>query len=62
MNKKISLVFMVAWLSSRFGWKIKQFAKVWPNDSTLIEYSMDQALKSNFSEIIFIVKRQNKHS
>ena len=38
MNKKISLVFMVAWLSSRFGWKIKQFAKVWPNDSTLIEY------------------------
>lgn len=62
MNKKISLVFMVAWLSSRFGWKIKQFAKVWPNDSTLIEYSMDQALKSNFSEIIFIVGKMTEQA
>ena len=60
MDKKISLVYMVAWMSSRFGWKIKQFAEVWPNGSTLIEYSMDQALKSNFSEIIFIVGKMTE--
>ncbi len=55
MNKEISLVYMVAWMSSRFGWKIKQFAKVWPNNSTLIEYSLYQALPAGFSKIIFIV-------
>jgi choline kinase len=60
MNKKISLVYMVAWMSSRFGWKIKQFAKVWPNGSTLIEYSISQALKSGFSEIIFIVGKMTE--
>lgn len=55
MNKNISLVYMVAWMSSRFGWKIKQFAQVGINWSTLMEYSLNQALKSNFSKIIFIV-------
>lgn len=55
MKKEIFLVYMVAWLSSRFGGKIKQFAKVWPNDSTLIEYSLYQALPAWFSKIIFIV-------
>ncbi len=60
MNKKISLVYMVAWMSSRFGGKIKQFAKVWPNDTTLIEYSMHQALKSDFSKIIFIVGKMTE--
>lgn len=60
MNKNISLVYMVAGMSSRFGGKIKQFAKVWPNNTTLIEYSMDQALKSGFSEIIFIVGKMTE--
>ncbi len=55
MKKNISLVYMVAGMSSRFGWKIKQFAKVWPNDTTLIEYSLWQALPAWFSKIIFIV-------
>ena len=45
---------MVAGMSSRFGGRIKQFAKV-TEDKTLIEYSLDQALKSGFSKIIFIV-------
>ena len=30
-NKEIALVYMVAGMSSRFGGKIKQFAKVGPN-------------------------------
>lgn len=60
MNKEISLVYMVAWMSSRFGGKIKQFAKVGPNDSTLIEYSLYQALPAGFSKIIFIVGKMTE--
>ncbi|MEM0465827.1 MAG: sugar phosphate nucleotidyltransferase [Candidatus Pacearchaeota archaeon] len=55
MKKKIPIVYMVAGISSRFGGKIKQFAKVGPNDETLIEYSLNQAIDAGFSKIIFIV-------
>ena len=48
------LVVMVAGMSSRFGGKPKQMAKIGPNNETLIEYSVNQALKYNFSELIFI--------
>jgi choline kinase len=51
----IAIVYMVAGLSSRFGGKVKQFAKVGPNEETLIEYSLNQALKAGFTKIIFIV-------
>jgi len=51
---EIAIVYMVAGLSSRFGGKIKQFAKV-TEDKTLIEYSLDQAINSGISKIIFIV-------
>lgn len=46
---------MCAGMSSRFGGKIKQFAKVGKNDETLIEVSMNQAIKAGFKEIIFII-------
>jgi dTDP-glucose pyrophosphorylase len=51
---KLALVYMVAGMSSRFGGKIKQLAKVTERE-TLIEYSLNQALPAGFSEIIFIV-------
>lgn len=51
----ISIVYMVAGLSSRFGGKVKAFAKVGPNDETLIEYSLNQAISSGINKIIFIV-------
>jgi len=54
-NKEIALVYMVAGMSSRFGGKIKQFAKVGPNNTTLMEYSMKQSLAAGFTKIIFIV-------
>ena len=53
--KNIALVYMVAGLSSRFGGKIKQFAKVGPQEETLIEVSLNQALAAGFTKIIFIV-------
>lgn len=51
----IALVYMVAGLSSRFGGKIKQFAKVGPKGESIIEYSLNQALPAGFTKIIFIV-------
>jgi len=51
----VSIVYMVAGLSSRFGGRIKQFAEVGPNGETFIEHSLNQALKNPFNKIIFIV-------
>jgi NDP-sugar pyrophosphorylase family protein len=51
---------MVAGMSSRFGGKIKQFAKVGLNGETLIEVSITQAKKAGFDKIIFIVGEKTK--
>jgi len=53
--KNVTLVYMVAGMSSRFGGKIKQFARVGKNNETLIELSLNQALKAGFNKIIFVV-------
>jgi hypothetical protein len=50
----VAIVFMVAGMSSRFGGNPKQFAQVGPNNETLIEYSVHQALTQPFSAIYFI--------
>jgi len=53
--KDIAIVYMCAGMSSRFGGRIKQFAKVGPAGETLIEYSIKQAINAGFSKIVFIV-------
>jgi len=53
--KETTIVYMAAGMSSRFGGKIKQFALVGPKGETLIEYSMNQAIKAGFNRIVFIV-------
>lgn len=55
MKKDLAIVFMCGGISSRFGGRIKQFAKVGPLGETLIEYSMNQAIKAGFTKIVFIV-------
>ena len=50
-----SICYMVAGLSSRFGGKIKQFAQVGPNNETLMEVSIGQAIRAGAKKIIFIV-------
>jgi len=53
--REIAIVYICAGISSRFGGKIKQFAKVGPNDEALIEYSLNELLPIGFSRIIFVV-------
>jgi choline kinase len=55
-NKKdFVAVFLAAGVSSRFGNKIKQLAKVGPNGESLIEASVGQAISAGFNKIILIV-------
>jgi NDP-sugar pyrophosphorylase family protein len=54
-KKDIAIVYMVAGLSKRFNGKIKALAKIGPLNETLLEYSMNQALKAGFSKIVLIV-------
>lgn len=46
---------MLAGASSRFGGKPKGLVRVGPNNETLVEFSIMQALKAKFDDIIFIV-------
>ncbi|MBU0894778.1 MAG: nucleotidyltransferase [Nanoarchaeota archaeon] len=52
---EITLVYLVAGISSRFGGKIKQLAKIGPDNETLIEYSLKQTISAGITKIIFIV-------
>jgi len=55
-----SLVCLVAGLSSRFGGKPKQLEKVGPNNETLIEYSINQALSVKLKNIIFVTNTKTE--
>jgi len=57
----VSIVYMVAGMSSRFGGRPKQMAKVGPDGETLIEYSVNQALKQDFSKLVFITNPKTEH-
>lgn len=57
----VAVIYMVAGMSSRFGGKVKQFAQVGKNNETLIEISMNQALKAGFNKIIFIVGEKTEN-
>ena len=51
----MKLLVLAAGIGSRFG-GIKQLAKVGPNGETLLEYSLFDALRAGFSEIVFLVR------
>jgi len=55
---EIAIVYMVAGMSSRFGGKPKHFTPIGPNNETLLEYSLNQAIKANFSKIILIIRKE----
>jgi len=54
-KQDIAVCFLCAGVSSRFNGKIKQFTVVGQKGETLMEVSLNQALKAGFSKIVFIV-------
>lgn len=56
------IAYMVAGLSSRFGGKPKAFAKIGPNQESLIEISMDRAIAAGFNKFIFIVGKETEQA
>lgn len=53
----LSLVVMAAGLGSRYKNGIKQLAKVGKNDETIMELSINNAIKAGFDEVIFILRK-----
>jgi len=52
---KKAVVYLAAGISNRYGGKIKSLVEVGPKGETLMEVSINQALKAGFDEIIFVV-------
>lgn len=57
----VSIVYLVAGMSSRFNGNVKQMAKVGPNNETLIQYSVDEALNNPFNKLIFVTNPNTEH-
>jgi len=54
----MQLLIMAAGMGSRFG-GLKQIAPMGPNDEFIIDYSVFDAIKTGFSKIVFIIKKEN---
>ncbi|MCQ2425074.1 MAG: nucleotidyltransferase [Lachnospiraceae bacterium] len=57
---KTSLVVMAAGMGSRFG-GLKQMEPVGKNGEVLLDYSIYDAMKSGFDEVVFIIKKEIEH-
>ena len=52
----ITLLVMAAGMGSRYG-GLKQLDAVGPNDETIIDYSVYDAIEAGFSKVVFIIRR-----
>ncbi|MCL2874223.1 MAG: sugar phosphate nucleotidyltransferase [Defluviitaleaceae bacterium] len=57
--KKPVLVIMAAGLGSRYG-GLKQIDPVGPNGEIIIDYSLYDAARAGFEQVIFVIKEENK--
>ena len=55
---KTQLVIMAAGIGSRFGEGIKQFTPLGPHDELIIDYSINEAKKAGFDEVVFIIRKE----
>lgn len=55
--KDTTLVIMAAGIGSRFGKGIKQLTPVGPSGELIMDYSVHDALKAGFNNIVFIIRR-----
>lgn len=56
--KNVAIVYMLAGMSSRFGGRVKGLVSVGSRGETLVDYSLQQAMHSGFSKIVFVVSPQ----
>ena len=54
--KDITLLVMAAGMGSRYG-GLKQLEPIGPNDETIIDYSIYDAIKADFSKVVFIIRK-----
>lgn len=59
---EIPVVYLASGLSSRFGGRPKQLARVGPNGETLLEYSATQAINAGLNKIILVVGEKTEQS
>lgn len=59
MNERpqITLVILAAGMSSRFG-RLKQLEPVGPNDETLLEFNIYDALKAGVQKVILVIREE----
>jgi NDP-sugar pyrophosphorylase family protein len=55
--KDITLMVMAAGMGSRYG-GLKQLDGVGPNDETIIDYSVYDAIKAGFNKVVFIIRKE----
>ena len=56
-KKECALVLLAAGMGSRFGKGIKQLTAVGPSGEILMDYSIYDAMKAGFTQIVFIIRR-----
>lgn len=56
--KNLTLVIMAAGMGSRFG-GLKQIEPVGPNGEIIADYSVYDAIRTGFSKVIFIIRKEN---
>lgn len=54
---KTTLIIMAAGIGSRYGAGIKQLAKVGPSGELIIDYSVHDAMKAGFDDVIFVIRK-----
>jgi len=60
-NQKLSLLVMAAGMGSRYG-GIKQIDGFGPNGETIMDYSLYDALRAGFTQVVFIVREEIKET
>ncbi len=60
-DQKLSLLVMAAGMGSRYG-GIKQIDGFGPNGETIMDYSLYDALRAGFTEVVFIVREEIKET
>ncbi|BAV95067.1 nucleotidyltransferase family protein [Ichthyobacterium seriolicida] len=60
-NKKPTLLVLAAGMGSRYG-GLKQIDGIGPNNETIMEYSIYDAINVGFEKVVFLIRKELEHS